>query len=149
MKYTLSKYSLILGIVLAIAMPVLVYSAESKSVTLNGQIGSSSKWGSGWLNLTPATDFAKGDLFQLKIGGTSNKILVRLLAKGQSSDSSVGIIGDAITVPKNRIVKIKLDSAQKGIIQISVHGGPNPWGKFPLGGANGPATLEAVKLIRN
>lgn len=121
---------------------------EAETKFLDGEIGSSSRWGSGWLDLATTTNFMRGDRLRLKIGGTADKILVRLLPKGGSPDSSVGIIGGAIIVPENRIVEVVLDTDRKEIIQISVHGGPNPWGKFPLGGGNGPATLETAELIR-
>jgi hypothetical protein len=57
---------------------------------LDGEIGSSSQWGSGWLNLASPRDFVKGDRLRLRVGGTAEKILVRLLAKGMSPDSSLG-----------------------------------------------------------
>jgi hypothetical protein len=143
------KYVLPIALALVLAMPVLAYCAEPSCKPIVGETGSSSRWGSGWLDLSTTTDFLKGDRLRLSIGGTAEKILVRLLAKGQSPDSSAGIIGAAITVPKSRIVEVTLESPQKAIIQISVHGGPNPWGKFPLGGGNGPATVESACLIRN
>ena len=115
---------------------------------LAGECGSSPRWGSGWLDLATITDFAAGDLLRLRIGGTANKILVRLLPEGKFPDSSVGILGDPVTVPENQIVEVVLNKDRKGVIQISVHGGPNPWGKFPLGGGNGPATIEAAELVR-
>lgn len=114
---------------------------------LTGTIGFSSRWGSGWLDLEVVTDFRKGDRLRLTIGETADRILVRLLPKGVSPDESVGIIGGVVAVPKNRIVEVALDTDRKGITQISVHGGPNPWGRFPQGSGNGPATLEAVELI--
>lgn len=122
--------------------------AETETRPLAGEIGSSSHWGSGWLDLATVTDFAAGDVLRLRIGGTASKVLVRLLPEGKFPDSTVGIVGGAVTVPENRIVEVVLDEDRKGIIQISVHGGPNPWGGFPLGGGNGPATLEAARLVR-
>jgi hypothetical protein len=116
---------------------------------LAGEIGSSSSWGSGWLDLATVTDFKTGDILRLHIGGTAGKVLVRLLPEGKFPDSSVGIVaGGAITVPENRIVEVVLNNDRKGIIQISVHGGSNPWGKFTLGSVNGPATLESATLVR-
>lgn len=115
---------------------------------LAGETGSSSRWGSGWLDLATVTDFAAGDALELRIGGSANKVLVRLLPEGKFPDSTVGIVGGAITVPENRVVEVVLDEDRKGIIQISVHGGPNPWGKFSLGGGNGTATLEVARLVR-
>ncbi|RLB91598.1 MAG: hypothetical protein DRH50_10840 [Deltaproteobacteria bacterium] len=125
-----------------------VDSTKASVQFLAGETGSSSRWGSGWLDLATPTNFAKGDRLRLQIGGTANKILVRLLAKGISPETSAGMLGGAITVPENRVVEVALDTDRKGIIQISVHGGPNPWGKFPLGGDNGPATIETAGLIR-
>lgn len=148
MNCTSSICSLILGIFLVITASFPVYSAESKSVPLQGQIGASPVWGSGWLDLASDRDFAKGDVLQLEIGGTAQKVLVRLLQKGQSPDSTDGIIGVGVAVPKDRIINIRLSSPYKSIVQISVHGGSNPWGRYSLGGSNGPATLESVKLIR-
>jgi len=145
----LKKYSIFLGLVFSLCLPFLGESAETKNMSLAGDIGASAKWGSGWIDLAPAVDFLQGDRLRIKVGRTAGKILVRLLAKGQYPDSSDGIIGGTTVVPKSRIVEVRLDSPKKGIIQISIHGGPNPWGKFPLGGANGPATLETVDLIRN
>jgi hypothetical protein len=121
---------------------------RSEPELVAGETGSSLQWGSGWLDLATVTDFAAGDLLRLHIGGTADRILVRLLPEGKFPDSSDGIIGGAVTVPENRIVEVVLDKDRKGIIQISVHGGPNPWGKFPLGGGNGPATLLAAELVR-
>ena len=132
--------------VVAIALLVGVNPAYSEGELLAGQTGFSEQFGSGWLDLAPATNFEKGTVLRLKIGGTAKKILVRLLPNGQFPGSSVGIIGDAVTVPEDRIVEVKLDFSVKEVIQISVHGGPNPWGMHPLGASNGPATLEAVWL---
>ena len=132
--------------VVAIALLVCARPAYSEGEPLAGQTGYSEQWGSGWLDLAPATNFEKGTVLRLKIGGTAKKILVRLLSKGHLPSVSDGIIGDAMTVPENRIVEVKLDFPVKEVIQISVHGGPNPWGEHPLGGANGPATLEAAWL---
>lgn len=122
--------------------------ANSQPKLLAGETGSSPKWGSGWIDLATAMDFAAGDKLRIRIGGTAKKVLVRLLPEGSFPDSTDGIVGGAFIVPGNRVVEVVLDKDRKGIIQISVHGGPNPWGKFPLGGGNGPATIESVTLIR-
>jgi len=135
------------GLILILMVLVLTTSADTGAQLLAGETGVSSRWGSGWLDLATITDFLKGDKLRLKIGGTAAKILVRLRPKGVSPESPQGIIDGVITVPKNRIVEILLMTDQKGIVQISVHGGPNPWGLYPLGASNGPATLEAVELV--
>jgi len=116
--------------------------------TIAGATDSSPKWGSGWLDIAPPIDFTKGEHLKLVIGGGADKILVRLLPKGALPDTSVGLIGGVINVPKSRIVEITLPEDRKQVVQISVHGGPNPWGKFPLGGGNGPATIESAERIK-
>ena len=114
--------------------------------TLKGEIGFSRKWGSGWLDLSKMMDFHKDDRLIMKLGGTAEKVLVRLLAKGISPDSTSGITGDTIIIPPNRIVELQLDSDYDNIIQISVHGKSNPWGLFNLGIKNGHATLLTCEL---
>lgn len=145
------------ALALILCAPVLAGSATASGQSdstktgvrfLVGETGFSSQWGSGWIDLSTPTGFAAGDHLRLKIGGTANKIVVRLLQKGISPESSTGMLGGAIPVPENRIVDVALDADRRGIIQISVHGGPNPWGKFPLGGNNGPATIETAGLMR-
>jgi len=111
---------------------------------LHGGIGSSSRWGSGWLDLAATTDFKKGDRLRLSIGGSATKVLIRLLSRGESPDDAVGIIGE-FSIPPSRNIEVTLKEDRKSVIQISVHGGPNPWGKFPLGGGNGPATLQSAE----
>lgn len=137
----------VFSLVVAVAIPHSVESADPASKPVTGRTGVSSRWGSGWLDLDTAMDFLKGDRLRLTLGGTAAKIFVRLLPRGESPDESVWIIGGAITVPQSRIVEVTLPADRKQIIQISVHGGPSPWNRG-LGGGNGPATVEAVELIR-
>jgi hypothetical protein len=125
-----------------------ITSKDTTAQFINGKIGSSPDWGSGWLNLTTPMDFKKGERLQLKIGGTADSILVRLLAKGMPTNLSGGLIGGTFSVPKNRTIEVLLDTDRRGIIQISVHGGPNPWDEYPLGENNGPATIKSAVLIR-
>jgi len=132
---------------LAVLLPLALPGTVS-SQTLAGAPGSSSQWGSGWLDLAPAVDFAKGEHLKLFVGGSADKILVRLLPKGASPDTSTGIIPGVVNVPKSRIVVVILPEDRKQVVQISVHGGPNPWGKFPLGGGNGPATIESAERVK-
>jgi hypothetical protein len=130
-------------ILLALISPSAV-SAQS----LSGNIGSSPQWGSGWLDLASPMNFAKGDRLKLTIGGTANKIIVRLLPAAADASASVGVVGGPITVPASRIVEIVLPEDRKQVIQISVHAGPNPWGEYPLGGGNGPATIKAAERLK-
>ncbi|MCU7816616.1 MAG: hypothetical protein KZQ81_15815 [Candidatus Thiodiazotropha sp. (ex Rostrolucina anterorostrata)] len=108
-----------------------------------GTIGASSQWGSGWIDLSDA-EFNAGDNLRLSIGGTASKVLIRILRTGESPDSPTGILGQ-FSVPKERFVEFKLSQDFKRVKQISVHGGSNPWGQFPLGGGNGPATIMGLE----
>jgi len=126
----------------------LVLTTAMAGQLLTGETGVSSRWGSGWLDLVNPIDFKSKNKLRLTIGGTAKKIKVRLLPKGRSPDTTAGMLPAVFTVPSNRIVELKLQGDRPQIIQISVHGGANPWGKYPLGGGNGPATLESAEIIR-
>ncbi|MGA2902749.1 MAG: hypothetical protein ABSD98_02885 [Candidatus Korobacteraceae bacterium] len=127
---------------------LLALPGAANAQALAGATGASSQWGSGWLDLGPPVDFTKGDRLKLLIGGTATKVVVRLLPKGASPDMSVGIVLGVIDVPRSRIVEITIPEERKQVVQISVHGGPNPWGRFPLGGGNGPATIESAERLK-
>jgi hypothetical protein len=111
---------------------------------LVGTIGASPQWGSGWIDLS-STELKAGNHLRLTIGGSAEKVLVRILRQGEPPDSASGIL-DQFVVPEDRVIDVKLDQDFSGVRQISVHGGPNPWGQFPLGGGNGPATLMNAEL---
>lgn len=146
MKSTNNRKQYTILTLLAILITLVVLGAASAE-NLSGVMGSSSQWGSGWIDLAPPVDFLKGDRLKILIGGSAEKILVRLLPKGAPPDTSRGIIGGAIIVLKSRVVEVTLPEDRKQVVQISVHGGPNPWGKFPLGGGNGAATIESVNRV--
>lgn len=149
MNHLLARYFLIIVFpIIIIAFAPAYAASETKGSPLIGQKGASAQWGSGWIDLASPVDLAKGDLLRLKVGGSAQKVMVRCLAKGQSPDSTKGLVGDAVIVPKDRIINVRLDSSQSNVVQISVHGGPNPWGMYPLGQSNGPATLDSATLIR-
>lgn len=114
---------------------------------LKGRIGSSSQWGSGWIDLEVTTSFKQGDKLKFKVGGTANNIIVRFLSKGDNPNDPVGIVGGVIRVPETRIIQITLTEEHKNVVQISVHGGPNPWNLYPMGGGNGPATILSVERL--
>jgi len=126
-----------------------VRSADTPGELLTGKVAASPRWGSGWIDLTKPINLAAGDRLRLRLGGTATKVLLRLLGEGQFPDDPVGILGGPLAVPKERLVEVKVESARRGIVQISVHGGPNPWGQYPLGEKNGPATLESAELLKH
>jgi hypothetical protein len=126
---------------------VCIGQTGTKALYLDGIAGASSRWGAGWIDFVKPMDFETNDRLRLKVGGTAEKIIVRLLEEGQFPDEPAGIVGYSIEVPKDRIVEIVLHKAHKKIVQISVHGGPKAW-HFPLGADNGPATLVSAEFIR-
>ena len=115
---------------------------------LRGRAGSSSQFCSGWIDLRKIMDFQEGDTLIIGVGGTAKKVLVRLLAKGEDPNSASGIVGGPQNVPKNRTLKVILESDYNQIVQISVHGGSNPF-YVPLGENNGCATLINVILNKH
>lgn len=116
--------------------------------TIGGKIGKSDRWGSGWIVLDNMMDFKAGCHLRLNIGGTANKALIRFLEQGESPDEPVGI-DQVIIIPKNRVVEIEVKNNYHNVIQVSVHGGPNPWGLYQLGGGNGPASLLRVEMEKD
>jgi hypothetical protein len=121
-------------------------SVQGKSTRLIGKTGVSSEYGSGWLDISP-TDFAKGDHLVITLGGTATTVVVRLLPKGYDPGKPDVVIAERISVRADRSVDVALGSEYKNIVQVSVHGGPNPWNQFPLGAGNGPATLISVQRV--
>ena len=122
-----------------------INSVSTKTV-LTGNIGSAPEFGSSWIDLSSPMDFKENDSLILDVAGAS-KVLVRLLVINGSPDQPVVIIGQYTVVNGQASVFIK--QSYIGIKQISVHGGENPWGRYPLGAGNKPATLQQVILIRN
>jgi len=130
-----------------ILIAVVVTSFAQAPVGLRGSPDSNARWKCGWIDLAQPTNFYKGDQLRLTVGGTAAKIVVRLLDDPSRANSSEGVLG-VFTVGADRIVRITLDVDYMGVQQLSVHGGPNPWNLYDLGGGNGPATLSAAQVIR-
>src|SRR5882672_11219933 len=129
-----------------VVMAVSAFSQTSEA--LHGSVGKDPMWNSGWIDFVQPASFFKGDQLRLSVGGTATKVVVRLLDDSRRADSPEGVVG-VFTVGPDRIVRITLDVDYKGIQQISVHGGPNPWKLYDLGGGNGAATLSSAQVIRN
>ena len=130
----------------AILALVVLGVGAAQAQKLKGETGSSAQWSSGWLTLKSTTNFSKGDHLKLVVGGPANKIVVRLLANGAAPETSAGAIG-AFDVPKDHVVDVVIPEDRKDVIQISVHGGANPWGEFPLGDGNGAVTIKSAELV--
>lgn len=138
--YVVASIVSILFLIFTLNFPIHLWAESFAGVT-----GSSSQWGSGWMLFAPAVDFKKGDKLRIIIGGTAKKVVVRLLPKGRSPDTSVGVIGGPVIVPSTRVVEVTLSEDRKQVVQISVHGGVNPWNEFNLGGDNGSATIVSIE----
>ena len=91
-------------------------------------------------------DFHQGDKLRLKVGGTASRVVVRLLQKGTSPDDPVGVDGGVVRVPTSKEVELELQGNHADVIQVSVLGGVDPFGLYPLGGGNGPATLLSAEV---
>ena len=121
--------------------------ASTHSQSLQGRVGASTQWGSGWIDLDVVASFKQGEKLQITVGGTAHSILVRFLPEGGNPNDPVGIDGGIIKVPENRIVQVTLQEDHENVEQISVHGGPNPWDLYPMGDDNGPAIIHNVQRI--
>ncbi len=127
----------------------LTLVSPASAQPLKGDIGHSEHWGSGWIDLKTPTDFKRGDKVRLKIGGSAKRIIVRFLPKDEQADDPVGIEGGAVPLERaDRTVDITFQEDHLQTKQISVHGGTNPWGLYPLGEDNGPATLLRAERLK-
>ncbi|HHT9114638.1 MAG TPA: hypothetical protein ACFYD0_15125 [Candidatus Wunengus sp. YC65] len=125
----------------------LLCTSNLSAESLDGAIGSSTRWSVGWIDLTKISDFKKGDRLKITVGGTAKKVLIRFLPRGADPNDPVEIDGGPRQVPSDRVLEAILETDHYKIIQISVHGGPNPWGYFPLGQDNGAATIINVERL--
>jgi len=132
---------LLIAFIITIATHVPV-SAQPLECTYS----SSDQWGSGWCDLFPPMNLAEGVCLDLKIGGSANMILIRVLREGEDPNQSVGLIGEPIKLPDDREVTVNLRKTYSNVVQISVHGGPNPF-RISLGSNNGPAKLQLVEHV--
>ena len=131
--------------------PVKQIAQEQNSnevIELEGQIGQAKRWSSDWVDLNKAMDFHNGDSLIVIVGGTADRIVLRLLSEGKDPNSPNGVVGRIHQVNANGEVHDGLSRDFHNVIQISVHGGENPWGVYPLGTGNGAAFIQKVTLIR-
>lgn len=125
---------------------VSICSPPVSAQSIDGQNGSSPKWGSGWLDLRQPTTFESGTCLRLSIGGSASRIIIRLLRVDDDPNQAVGIIGERWNVPTSRELVVRLSQRFPNVKQISVHGNPHPW-HYDLGSRNGPATLDSVTIV--
>lgn len=121
-------------------------SCAKPKTMLAGDIGSSPRWGSGWITFKQPVDFHASDRFEIKLGGTATRVMLRFLPENASATSDEGIVDGPLDVPSGRILEFTLSNDRLRTTEISVHGDICPWGKYELGSANGPATIESVSV---
>jgi hypothetical protein len=101
------------------------------------------------MKLQPPADFAGGQQLWLDVGQNGDtpvkQIYLRLLQRNQPPDADVGGIG-TYAVPPQHVVRVPLSKDFHGIIQVSIHGGANPFGNHVLSPNNGCPTLEGVEV---
>jgi len=141
------KRALLVSILATVVLLAGHASAQAAWVALPGRPGVSYVYGSGWIDLDQQRDFMRGDTIRLTVGGSAHQVLVRFLPKDASADDAVGIDGTATVPTVHLLFPLVLTQDHPNTRQISVHGSPNPWGKFDLGTDNGSASLLAVELL--
>jgi hypothetical protein len=144
-----SRISFSVGKAMAVLLISMLWITACHSEPLRGTVGSSSKFYSGWIDLQQLTDFHRDDILKItvdrRIPNPASEIYVRLLPKdGSADDDDEGAGIYRVTGP---VVEIKLDKDYSQIRQISIHGGPNPFGAHQLPPDNGRAKLISVDLI--
>lgn len=133
------------GTVLALA-GLLAAPLASNAQSLNCNLGASDRWGSGWCDLNPPVTFSAGVCLKLGVGGSANRVVARILGRGQDPNQAVGLVTDSVSVPQDRQLILKLQRQYPNSAQISIHGGKAAWHiRFPE--SNGPAALNTVEQV--
>jgi hypothetical protein len=130
----------------AAVLAVSVAAAMAQSVDGTTGSGSGSGWQSSWLDLKSPATFKKGEKLAIKVDGTAENVLVRLLPASAEPSSPVGVEGKARKVPGDRVLMVVLERDHPNIKQISVHGGPSAW-STSLGGNNGAVSIVSIDRV--
>lgn len=122
--------------------------ASAFAETLAGQPGSGSGagWQASWIDLKPNQSFKQGETLRVRVEGTAENFLFRLLPATSQPSSSDGIEGPIRKLPKSGSLDIKLERDHPNVKQISAHGGPEAWGKA-LGPNNGSVSIVSVERL--
>lgn len=123
------------------------YQDLSAQTAVACQPGASPQWKSGWCDFGTPVSFNQGERLRLAVGGSAKQIIVRLLPRGTDSNTTIGVYPTLLNVPENRFVEFTVPNNTSDIVQISVHGGPNPFGQYPINPGNGPATISGVERL--
>lgn len=124
-------------------------SPNCEFVRFNGRIDNDRHWKSAWIDVTPPMELPSGTKVRVKVGGTAQRMILRVLRVGDDENTLIGVTGDIIDIPENREVEVTLDNTFSNVRQISVHGGSNPFGSFPMGDENGHVTLISASYCSN
>jgi hypothetical protein len=98
------------------------------------------------MDLRRATDFRKDDRLAIIVRGDATKLVIRLLPIGADPNTSAGVATVA-EVPQDGRVEIVLRNDHRSVIQVSAHGGLNPWGEYYLGERNGCSIIDYVERM--
>lgn len=115
---------------------------------LSGVIGSSLQWKSSWIDLDEPHNFKNGETVRISLGGNAKAVIVRLLSIKDDPNSPAGVVGRPVIIDENGVVIVKLDNDYNAIKQISVHGGENPWGVYPMAPGNGSPIIQHIYLTK-
>jgi hypothetical protein len=127
----------------------------SRTTDLPGEVGSDARSASTWIWLSSRWDLRKGQRLRLILGRpagprkkTAKKVVVRFLRDDDDESKPVGVITPTgISVPEDRVLDVAIPADFANVRVISIHGGENPWKRFPLGKNNGLPVLIRAELI--
>ena len=129
------------AIVAANALPAVQWQPLQGSI---GQ-GSGSRWRASWMDLSSVRDFHRGDRLRVRVQGTAERVLVRLLPKDASSDLPAGLVGSVMRVPPGGVLDVPLAENHPSVKQISVHSGLEAFGQA-LNSTDGGAAIVSVEM---
>lgn len=128
----------------------LLACASAFAQTLAGQpgSGSGSGWQASWLDLRPNQSFTRGETLRVRVEGTAENFLFRLLPATSQPSSSDGIEGPIRRMPQSGSLDIRLERDHPNVKQVSAHAGPEAWGRA-LGPNNGSIRIVSVQRLTN
>ena len=130
---------------------ISVCSHAAYAEPLPGHSASSEGSCSSWLDLPGLIDFRHGEVLGFEIGSNGSarvsKVLIRFLPKNGNPESDAGVDGSIDLPQSDGMVQYTLREDHPSTVQISVHGGLNPWGKYPLVEGNGCPKLERINRL--
>ena len=135
------------SIVILTTISVLVY-ASAYAEPLQGSIdqASGTNWQSSYMDLNSPRDFKRGERLRIKLQGTAEWVLVRLLPQDGKADKPTGLVGEKMRVPPGGELEVTLQTDHPKVKQVSVHAGKEAWGKL-LGTKNGDAQIVSIHVF--